>query len=60
MIVDCQSRMGQADLMSLRPVMLTTDAAAVRVRRVLATMIGQESAAPALMTATAGNRGQAQ
>ena len=46
MIVACQLRMGQADLMSLKPVMLTTDAAAARARRVLATMIGEESARP--------------
>ena len=46
MIMACQDRMGNADLMSLKPVMLTTDAAAVRARRVLAAMINEESASP--------------
>ena len=46
MIMACQERMAGADLMSLKPVMLTTDAAAVRARRVLAAMIGEESAKP--------------
>lgn len=44
-IVDCQARMGGAELMSLHPVLLTTDAAAVRARRLLSTLIVQENAA---------------
>jgi len=42
MIVDCQERMEGAELMSLNPVLLTTDTAAVRARRILADLIAQE------------------
>ena len=38
-----QANIGSADLMSLRPVLLTGDAAAVRARRVLQKMIEQET-----------------
>ncbi|MBL0421916.1 Rieske 2Fe-2S domain-containing protein [Ramlibacter sp. AW1] len=47
MIRDCQARMAGAELMSLNPVLLTTDAAAVRARRVLAELIAQEQRAQA-------------
>jgi len=42
MMQACQERMGSLDLMSLRPVVLSTDAAAVRARRVLARLIEAE------------------
>ncbi|QRX81727.1 aromatic ring-hydroxylating dioxygenase subunit alpha [Glaciimonas sp. PAMC28666] len=45
MIMACQSRMGGvSDLMSLKPILLVTDAAAVRARRVLAGLIEKEKA----------------
>jgi nitrite reductase/ring-hydroxylating ferredoxin subunit len=46
-IAACQQRMGTTDLMSLKPLLLKVDAAAVSARRVLAELIEQEqSAAP--------------
>ncbi|WP_050460937.1 aromatic ring-hydroxylating dioxygenase subunit alpha [Herbaspirillum autotrophicum] len=42
MVTACESRMGGAELMDLKPVMLTTDASAVRARRVLAALIEKE------------------
>ncbi|CAM5428041.1 aromatic ring-hydroxylating dioxygenase subunit alpha [Eoetvoesiella caeni] len=53
MIVDCQTRMEGADLMSLNPVLLTTDAAAMRARRLLAMRIEKEQAEKALASAQA-------
>lgn len=44
-IVDCQARMGDAELMDLHPVLLLTDSAAVRARRVLANLIDEEKTA---------------
>ncbi|MGH7106386.1 MAG: hypothetical protein ACREFT_07745 [Acetobacteraceae bacterium] len=43
MIADCQQRMGTTDLMSLKPLLLKSDAAAVNARRVLAQLIDQET-----------------
>ncbi|MES2258087.1 MAG: aromatic ring-hydroxylating dioxygenase subunit alpha [Pseudomonadota bacterium] len=45
MVTACESRMGGAELMDLKPVMLTTDASAIRARRVLAALIEKEKAA---------------
>lgn len=45
MIAACETRMGGADLMDLKPVMLTTDASSMRARRVLAAMIDKEQVA---------------
>jgi len=42
MIEDCQSLMNTTDLMSLKPVLLQTDAPAIRARRVLSGLIAQE------------------
>lgn len=42
MIEAAQQRMGEADFWELGPVLLTTDAPAVRVRRILREMIGNE------------------
>lgn len=42
MIAACQERMGTTDLMSLKPLLLKSDAAAVNARRVLAKLIAQE------------------
>lgn len=53
MIEDCQARMQTVDLMSLNPVMLTTDAAAIRARRVLAALIQQEQSAGSTASAAA-------
>lgn len=45
MIMACQSRMGGVtDLMSLKPILLATDASAIRARRVLAALIEKEKA----------------
>ena len=41
-IADCQRRMGTSDLMSLKPLLLKSDAAAVNARRVLANLMEQE------------------
>ena len=46
MVTACEARMQGAELMDLKPVMLTTDASAVRARRVLAAMIEKETVAP--------------
>lgn len=46
MVTACASRMGGADLMDLKPVMLPTDASAVRARRVLAALIEKEKVVP--------------
>jgi phenylpropionate dioxygenase-like ring-hydroxylating dioxygenase large terminal subunit len=46
MIADCQDRMGTTDLMSLKPLLLKSDAAAVSARRVLAKLIEQELGTP--------------
>lgn len=46
MVTACAARMGGAGLMELKPVMLATDASAVRARRVLAALIERERAAP--------------
>ena len=43
MLAACQERMGTTDLMSLQPLLLKTDAAAVRARRVLAQLIEAEA-----------------
>ncbi len=42
MIEDCQRLMGTPDLMSLKPVLLQTDAPAIRARRVLASLRERE------------------
>ena len=55
MIVECQDRMGQVDLMSLQPVMLPTDVAAVRARRVLAGLIGAENASAPMTSVPASS-----
>ena len=47
MIEAVQTRMGAADLFSLRPLLLRTDQAAVRVRRRLAALIAQQTPAQA-------------
>lgn len=46
-IAACQARMGTTDLMSLQPLLLKTDAAAVHARRILHKLIEQERAAAA-------------
>jgi phenylpropionate dioxygenase-like ring-hydroxylating dioxygenase large terminal subunit len=43
MIEGVQRRMGERELMSMRPILLATDAAAVRARRLLAAMIEAEA-----------------
>jgi vanillate O-demethylase monooxygenase subunit len=43
-IAACQQRMGTTDLMSLKPLLLKSDAAAVSARRVLEQLIAQEQA----------------
>ncbi|MFL9886729.1 aromatic ring-hydroxylating dioxygenase subunit alpha [Paraburkholderia agricolaris] len=45
MIEAVQSRMGDSDLLSKRPILLATDAASIRARRLLASMIDDETAA---------------
>lgn len=45
MIEDCQALMGTTDLMSLKPVLLQTDAPAIRARRVLSALIAHEQGA---------------
>jgi vanillate O-demethylase monooxygenase subunit len=47
MLEAVQERMGTTDLMSLRPVLLPIDAAAVRARRVLETLLAAETTAAA-------------
>jgi vanillate O-demethylase monooxygenase subunit len=47
MIEDCQKLMGTTDLMSLKPVLLPTDAPAIRARRVLASLREKERQAAA-------------
>ncbi len=44
MIEAVQTRMGSSDLLAHKPILLTTDAAAIRVRRMLKTMIMEEQA----------------
>lgn len=46
MIEAVQRNMGTTDLDSLKPVMLATDAGAVRARRLLAQLVAQEAAVP--------------
>lgn len=48
MIIDCQFRREGADLMSLNPELLTTDAAAMRARRLLIVQIEKEQTEKAL------------
>lgn len=44
MVEACQRRMGTADLMALQPILLPTDAGAMRVRRTLSRLIQEERA----------------
>ncbi len=44
MIEAVQTRMGSSDLLAHKPILLTTDAAAIRVRRMLKAMITEEQA----------------
>lgn len=44
MVRDCADLMGTSDLMSLNPILLPSDAGAVRVRRMLAALIEKEQA----------------
>jgi vanillate O-demethylase monooxygenase subunit len=53
MEVACQQMMGTSDLMSLKPVLLEGDAPAVRVRRILAEQLKQQSGANERRIATA-------
>jgi vanillate O-demethylase monooxygenase subunit len=43
MIEGVQTRMGDRELLSMRPILLATDAAAIRARRLLAAMIEAEA-----------------
>jgi phenylpropionate dioxygenase-like ring-hydroxylating dioxygenase large terminal subunit len=54
MISSCQERMGTVDLMSLQPLLLKTDAAAIHARRVLLKAIDNESRESSADTSTAG------
>lgn len=47
MVMACRANMGTNDLMSLRPVVLQTDVAAIRARRILKRLIEQEAGAAA-------------
>ena len=47
MVKDCQDLMGTTDLFSLHPVLLQTDVAAVRARRLLAALIDEEQSSRA-------------
>ncbi|WP_137134834.1 aromatic ring-hydroxylating dioxygenase subunit alpha [Rhizobium sp. FKY42] len=49
MVADCMEMMGTNDLMRLNPVMLPGDAAAVRARRILSSMIAAEQAEAGLV-----------
>ena len=44
MLAACQERMGTTDLMSLKPVLLPTDASALRARRLLDARLRAQSA----------------
>ena len=46
MIEAVQTRMGDSDLLSQKPILLATDAAAIRARRMLQAMIDEEAGAP--------------
>lgn len=45
MVEAVQSRMGTTDLMSLKPILLSTDVAAIRARRIITTLVAREQAA---------------
>ena len=46
MLEDVQNRMGTTDLMSLKPVILTTDNLAMRARRIVTRLLQEDSAEP--------------